>query len=330
MPSTSPSMQQLLKFIIVGDSGVGKACIMMHFIERRFQGSQDPNVGIEFGTLSVTRKDKLIKLQIWNSARQAALPSVHKSHYKGAAGVVLVYDITRRETFNHLSKWLEDARKHGSSSMTLIVLGNKCDMSHKRAVSFEEGEQFCKDNGLAFFEGSAKTAQNIEEAFVSTALKISQIMDENAADGAKEDRSPPKSKVGWDISPSPQDQADGVFKLITGRRQRGSNAQAAPDRSKHSQEDETQDIPELQDGSQVTAPPRVIAQRVPSFKELDTNMPYLLPFTYEGGIDLRPLISSLSPVSQVSEEDTHWDPKSLLAEMIFKMNENKEVLKCGI
>ncbi|OAE31298.1 hypothetical protein AXG93_1962s1550 [Marchantia polymorpha subsp. ruderalis] len=103
-----------------------------------------------------------------------------------------------------------------------------------------------------------------------------------------------------------------------------SNAQAAPDRSKHSQEDETQDIPELQDGSQVTAPPRVIAQRVPSFKELDTNMPYLLPFTYEGGIDLRPLISSLSPVSQVSEEDTHWDPKSLLAEMIFKMNENKE------
>ncbi|KAG6542956.1 hypothetical protein Mapa_015648 [Marchantia paleacea] len=263
---------------------------MMHFIERRLHGSQDPNVGVEFGTLSVTRKDKLIKLQIWNSARQAALPSVHKSHYKGAAGVVLVYDIT----------------------------------------SFEEGEQFCKDNGLAFFEGSAKTAQNIEEAFVSTALKISQIMDENAADRAKEDRSPPRSKVGWDISPSPQDQADGVFKLITGRRQRGSNVQAAPDRSKHSQEDETQDIPELQDGSQVAAPPRVINQRVPSFKELHTNMPHLLPFTYEGGIDLRPLISALSPVSQVSEEDTHWDPNSLLAEMIFKMNENKEVLTCGI
>ncbi|KAL2634104.1 hypothetical protein R1flu_005583 [Riccia fluitans] len=237
-------------------------------------------------------------------ARQTALPSAHKSHYKGAAGVVIVYDITRRDTFNHLNKWLEDARKHGSPNTTVIIVGNKCDLSHKRVVSSEEGEQYAKDNGLTFLECSAKTSHNIEE-----------------------DVSPPKSKVGWDITSAPQEQTEGIFKLITGRRQRGANTQAAPDRCKHSQEDETQDIPELQEGSQVAAPPRVLTQRVPAFKELDNNIPYLLPFTYEGGIDLRPLLSALTPISQVSEEDTHWAPNSLLAEMTFKMNETKGVLK---
>ncbi|KAL3693629.1 hypothetical protein R1sor_007280 [Riccia sorocarpa] len=301
------SSQQLLKFIIVGDSGVGKACMMHHFIDSHFQGPQDLNVGVEFGTLSVTRKDRLIKLQIWDSARQTALPSGYKSQYKGAAGVVIVYDITRRDTFTHLSKWLEETRKHGSPNTTVIVMGNKCDLSHKRVVSVEEGEQYAKDNGLAFFECSAKTAHNIEE-----------------------DISPPKSKVGWDITPTQQEPTEGIFKLITGRRQRGTNAQTAPDRSKHSQEDETQDIPELQDGSQVAAPPRMLTQRVPAFKELDNNMPYLPPFTFEGGIDLRPLLSALTPISQVSEEDTHWEPNSLLAEMTFEMNETKEVLKGGI
>ncbi|KAE9457974.1 hypothetical protein C3L33_10121, partial [Rhododendron williamsianum] len=78
-------------------------------------------------------------------------------------GALLVYDITRRETFNHLASWLEDARQHANANMTIMLIGNKCDLAHRRAVSTEEGEQFAKENGLIFMEASAKTAQNVEE-----------------------------------------------------------------------------------------------------------------------------------------------------------------------
>ncbi|GFP85777.1 RAS-related protein rabb1b, partial [Phtheirospermum japonicum] len=84
-------------------------------------------------------------------------------YYRGEAGALLVYDITRRETFNHLASWLEDARQHANPNMTIMLVGNKNDLAHRRAVSKEEGEQFAKENGLLFLEASARTAQNVEE-----------------------------------------------------------------------------------------------------------------------------------------------------------------------
>jgi len=109
---------------------------------------------------------KAIKLQIWDTAGQESFRSITRSYYRGAAGALLVYDITRRETFNHLTCWLEDAKQHSNSNMTIMLIGNKSDLDHKRAVSTEEGEQFAKENGLIFIETSAKTAANVEEAFI--------------------------------------------------------------------------------------------------------------------------------------------------------------------
>jgi Ras-related protein Rab-2A len=96
-------------------------------------------------------------------AGQESFRSITRSYYRGAAGALLVYDITRRETFNHLASWLEDARQHANANMTIMLVGNKSDLSHRRAVSYEEGEQFAKEHGLIFMEASAKTAQNVEE-----------------------------------------------------------------------------------------------------------------------------------------------------------------------
>lgn len=84
----------------------------------------------------------------------------------------MVYDITRRETFNHLTSWLEDAKQHGNTNMTIMLIGNKSDLDHKRAVSYEEGEKFANENGLTFLETSAKTAKNVEQAFISSAKVI--------------------------------------------------------------------------------------------------------------------------------------------------------------
>ena len=98
-----------------------------------------------------------------NQAGQESFRSITRSYYRGAAGALLVYDITRRETFNHLTRWLEEARQNSNSNMAIMLIGNKSDLEHRRAVSFKEGEQFAKENGLIFLETSAKTAANVED-----------------------------------------------------------------------------------------------------------------------------------------------------------------------
>ncbi|MBA0817317.1 hypothetical protein Gohar_028221, partial [Gossypium harknessii] len=119
-------------------------------------------------------------------AGQESFRSITRSYYRGAAGALLVYDITRRETFNHLTSWLEEARQHANANMTVMLIGNKCDLSHRRAVSTEEGEQFAREHGLIFMEASAKTAQNVEEAFLSTASKIYKKIQDGVIDISNE------------------------------------------------------------------------------------------------------------------------------------------------
>lgn len=116
--------------------------------------------------------DKQIKLQIWDTAGQESFRSITRSYYRGAAGALLVYDITRRDTFKHLGRWLEEARQHSQSNMVIMLIGNKNDLEHRRAVSTEEGKAFADKHGLIFMETSAKTAYNVEQAFIGTAEEI--------------------------------------------------------------------------------------------------------------------------------------------------------------
>lgn len=113
-----------------------------------------------------------VKLQIWDTAGQESFRSITRSYYRGAAGALLVYDITRRDTFQHLSRWLEEAKQHAQPNMVILLIGNKNDLEHRRAVSTEEGKAFADANGLLFMETSAKTAYNVEQAFLQTAQGI--------------------------------------------------------------------------------------------------------------------------------------------------------------
>eukprot|EP00026_Physarum_polycephalum_P013657 Phypoly_transcript_14082.p1 GENE.Phypoly_transcript_14082~~Phypoly_transcript_14082.p1 ORF type:complete len:213 (+),score=30.18 Phypoly_transcript_14082:68-706(+) len=176
----------LFKYIIIGDTGVGKSCLLLQFTDKRFQPVHDLTIGVEFGARMITIDGKQIKLQIWDTAGQESFRSITRSYYRGAAGALLVYDITRRETFNHLTNWLEDAKTHANSNMTIILVGNKSDLEHRRAVSFEEGSAFAKEHGLIFLETSAKTAANVEEAFINTARKIYEKIQKGSFDVTNE------------------------------------------------------------------------------------------------------------------------------------------------
>lgn len=113
-----------------------------------------------------------VKLQIWDTAGQESFRSITRSYYRGAAGALLVYDITRRDSFQHLSRWLEEAKQHANEQMVILLIGNKNDLEHRRAVSTAEGQAFADENGLLFLETSAKTAHNVEQAFLKTAEEI--------------------------------------------------------------------------------------------------------------------------------------------------------------
>lgn len=162
----------IIKYIIIGDTGVGKSCLLLQFTDKRFQPAHDLTIGVEFGTRFVLVDGKQIKLQIWDTAGQESFRSITRSYYRGAAGALLVYDITRRETFNHLSTWLDDVRQHANPNTTIMLIGNKSDIETKRQVSREEGEKFARENELFFMETSAKAGANVEEAFVKTAEDI--------------------------------------------------------------------------------------------------------------------------------------------------------------
>ncbi|KAI8350859.1 putative rab-2,4,14 [Blakeslea trispora] len=169
------SYNYIIKYIIVGDSGVGKSCLLLQFTDKRFYAGRELTIGVEFGTRFLTLHDgKQIKLQIWDTAGQESFRSITQSYYRGAAGALLVYDISRRETFEHVSTWLADIRTHANPHTTIVLVGNKSDLDDRqRQVTYEEGEAFARENGIPLFiETSAKSAENVEHVFAQTAENV--------------------------------------------------------------------------------------------------------------------------------------------------------------
>ena len=153
---------------------MGKSCLLLQFTDKRFRQQHDLTIGVEFGARTIQLDNKNIKLQIWDTAGQESFKSITRSYYRGAAGALLVYDITRRDTFTHLTRWLEEVRQNGNPDTTIMLIGNKSDQDSRRQVSTEEGERFARENDLIFLETSAKTAHNVEDAFLRTSNIIYQ------------------------------------------------------------------------------------------------------------------------------------------------------------
>ncbi|XP_017320162.1 ras-related protein Rab-4A isoform X1 [Ictalurus punctatus] len=162
----------LFKFLVIGNAGTGKSCLLHQFIEKKFKDDSNHTIGVEFGSKIISVVNKFVKLQIWDTAGQERFRSVTRSYYRGAAGALLVYDITSRETYNALTNWLTDARMLASQNIVIILCGNKKDLDADREVTFLEASRFAQENELMFLETSALTGENVEEAFVQCARKI--------------------------------------------------------------------------------------------------------------------------------------------------------------
>jgi len=172
----------LAKMVIIGDSGVGKSALMLSKCDNTFSDVCISTIGVDFRYITVNIDDQIIKLQIWDTAGQERFRAVTRSYYIGAAGALLVYDITRRSTYNHLSSWLSDARNLTNPNTVIFLIGNKSDLEAQRDVTYEEAKQFADENELLFIEASAKTGDNVEDAFLETAKKIYQNIQDGSLD----------------------------------------------------------------------------------------------------------------------------------------------------
>jgi|EP00670_Eutreptiella_braarudii_P005267 Ras-related protein Rab-14 len=164
--------EYIFKYIIIGDMGCGKSCLLHQFTEHKFLPDSPHTIGVEFGTRVVDISGKLIKLQIWDTAGQERFRAVTRSYYRNAAGAILVFDTTRRQTYNNLANWLTDTKNLTNHHTVMMLVGNKVDLEEQRQVSFEEASKFAEDNGLLYLETSAKTGKNVEQAFLQTARHI--------------------------------------------------------------------------------------------------------------------------------------------------------------
>eukprot|EP01119_Soliformovum_irregulare_P006698 TRINITY_DN18_c1_g1_i1.p1 TRINITY_DN18_c1_g1~~TRINITY_DN18_c1_g1_i1.p1 ORF type:complete len:212 (+),score=50.09 TRINITY_DN18_c1_g1_i1:135-770(+) len=190
----------LFKFIIIGDAACGKSCILHRFIDDKFKKESTHTIGVEFGSKIIEVGGHQVKLQIWDTAGQERFRSVTRSYYRGAAGTILVYDITSRESYNHVNSWLEDARNLANPDIAIVLVGNKIDLTNDREVTFMEASRFAQEHDLIFLETSALTGEGVSEVFLKCARTIltkieTGALDPNSMNSGVQQGSRPVSQV---------------------------------------------------------------------------------------------------------------------------------------
>ena len=179
----------IFKLVLIGDSGVGKTNILSRYINNEFSYSSKSTVGVEFGSKIIKTNDKIIKIQIWDTAGQERYKSITSAYYKGAKGAFVVYDITRRDTFTNVDKWIGELKSTGNEDVFILLIGNKSDLEQERQVSTEEVTKKAEQLKIAFCETSALEGKNIEYAFQTVVEEVSKKSDNTGSDVKKEDQS---------------------------------------------------------------------------------------------------------------------------------------------
>jgi len=171
MSMDAKSQETFFKFILIGDAGVGKTSILLRYTKDEFANEYHVTVGAEFGSKVMNLGGgNNVRLQIWDTAGQESFLSVIKSFYRDAHAVFVVYDVTRKDSFENLNLWMQDILENADPSAILVLIGNQVDREDKREVSYEEGEQFMKEKNIHyFFETSAYNGANVDFAFSETA-----------------------------------------------------------------------------------------------------------------------------------------------------------------
>ena len=196
---SNPEFDQFFKLLLVGDSGVGKSSLLLRFTNDEFTDNYVTTIGLDFKIRTITVEGKKIKLQIWDTAGQERFRTITSNYYRGAQGVLIVYDITSKLSFINLTQWIKDVEKNGSENVQKIIVGNKSDLEDAREVEFHRAKEFAESQKINIMECSAKTAANLDETFISIVNIL--LLNSNDSDAPKVkvieiDRNPKIGKKG--------------------------------------------------------------------------------------------------------------------------------------
>ncbi|KAL2939444.1 Ras-related protein RABD1 [Bienertia sinuspersici] len=162
----------LFKLLLIGDSSVGKSCLLLRFADDSYVDSYISTIGVDFKIRTVELDSKTIKLQIWDTAGQERFRTITSSYYRGAHGIIIVYDVTEMESFNNVKQWLNEIDRYANESVCKLLVGNKCDLVENKVVDTQMGQALADELGIPFLETSAKDAINVEQAFLTMAGEI--------------------------------------------------------------------------------------------------------------------------------------------------------------
>jgi len=183
MDNKAPGSAQspfLIKLLLIGDSGVGKSCLLLRFSEDSFAPSFITTIGIDYKIRTIELEGKKIKLQIWDTAGQERFRTITTAYYRSAMGVLLVYDVTDDKSFANIKNWIRNIEQHASENINKVLVGNKCDLMDKRIIDTQRGQSLADEFKIPFFETSAKNAIKVEDAFISLAKDVKKRIIDNA------------------------------------------------------------------------------------------------------------------------------------------------------
>mmetsp|Transcript_6346 Transcript_6346/g.10568 ORF Transcript_6346/g.10568 Transcript_6346/m.10568 type:complete len:213 (+) Transcript_6346:83-721(+) len=167
-----PAYDYLIKLLLIGDSGVGKSCLLLRFSDDSFTPSFITTIGIDFKIRTIELDGRRIKLQIWDTAGQERFRTITTAYYRGAMGILLVYDVTDEKSFGNIRNWIRNIEQHATESVNKMLIGNKCDMVDKKVIETERGQQLADEYSIKFMETSAKNSINVDQAFITLAQDI--------------------------------------------------------------------------------------------------------------------------------------------------------------
>jgi len=178
----------LIKLLLIGDSGVGKSCLLLRFSDDSFTPSFITTIGIDFKIRTIELEGKKIKLQIWDTAGQERFRTITTAYYRGAMGILLVYDVTDDKSFANMGNWIRNIEQHASENVNKILIGNKCDLVDKKVIDTARGKALSDQYGIKFLETSAKNSINVEEAFTELAREIKKRLIDTAEQNFQDEK----------------------------------------------------------------------------------------------------------------------------------------------
>jgi len=183
MTSMKRDYDYLFKLVLIGDSGVGKSCLLLRFADDNFTDSYISTIGVDFRFRTITIDKKTVKLQIWDTAGQERFRTITSAYYRGADGIIMVYDVTSQESFDHVEEWLSEVDRYANENTAKLLLGNKADLVEEKQVTEENAQKFADKLGISFLETSAKTATNVDAAFLTMAKELIAAREKASASG---------------------------------------------------------------------------------------------------------------------------------------------------